>query len=226
MMPQGGAKLGFGRQLLAMLAKEWAVERRSRATVGSLLVYVLSLVFVTALSLRGLVNPLTWNVVFWLIVLFAGLNAMARSFLGERPGQLLYQYQLAGPLPVLLAKMLYSFVLMLLLGLVAWGLYSLLLPVALPLPGVFVLGIVLGALALASSLTLVAAIVNKAGGRASLLAVLAFPLLLPQLLKLVAFTRGALLGVARWQDLQLVLALSGVAVALSVLLFPLLWQDE
>jgi heme exporter protein B len=77
--------------------------------------------------------------------------------------------------------------------------------------------------------TLLSAIAAKAQQNASLMAILGFPLIVPQLLLLIrlskaafgeAFKEGALMQIT-----MLLLALDIMVIVLSVILFPFLWKE-
>jgi heme exporter protein B len=76
---------------------------------------------------------------------------------------------------------------------------------------------------------MLAAIASKAQQQASLMAILGFPLIIPQLLLLVRLSRYAFAEVFQegvvLQVVLLLLALDLAIVVLSVILFPFLWKD-
>ena len=189
------------REISTLLAKDFRLEWRQRAALGGLLLYVGSTVFVCFLSfsLRGGQPPApAWNALFWVILLFAAINAVAKGFLQESPGLRLYYYTLVGPQAIILAKMLYNALLL------------------------------LGAAGFATTLTLISGIAAKAGGNgATLMAVLGFPVMVPMLLLLIKVSKNALDGLDRGvsqQSLLTLLALNMLVGALSYVLFPYLWR--
>ena len=86
----------FLRELNALLRKELLLEWRQAYSVQGLLVYAFTVVFIAAYALREGISPQVWVVVFWLLMLFIAVNAIAKSFMGESEGQQHYLYQL-GP---------------------------------------------------------------------------------------------------------------------------------
>jgi heme exporter protein B len=213
------------REIGGLLAKEMLVEWRQRFALNGLSVYALSLVFVSSLALRDAVTPNFWIVSFWLLVMFIGVNAVAKSFLGEQPGQLRYLYQLAAPEAVVLAKLLYNILLMNSLTYLTAGGYLVLLGNPFPTTGYFLVAVGVGATGLACAMTLISGIVSQAANPATLMAVLSFPVVLPTLLLSIRICKSALVDVLRTQDLLFLALLEGVVVAVSVLLFPYLWKN-
>ena len=85
--------------------KELSVEFRQRFAVGGILVFAATIVFIIYKSFNT-VNPREWSILVWIILLFAGLNAVVKSFLQETKGTYIYYYTLFDPVDVLIAKIL------------------------------------------------------------------------------------------------------------------------
>lgn len=213
------------RGFTTFLLKEALLERRQRTTLGGILVYVLGLVFLAGLVLHGSLSEKAGVVLFWLLLTFSAIGALTRAFVAESPGQLalLYQWGSAGEL--LLAKLCYNTAVVLVYSVPAALLYSTLVGLSVADVPLFGLGLVVGAVGLAGPLTLTSALVARAGGQYTLMAVLSLPLLVPQVLTLIRIAEGAVLGVDRWAAVGISLGLSTVSVALGLVLFPLLWRE-
>jgi heme exporter protein B len=88
---------------------------------------------------------------------------------------------------------------------------------------------ILGGCGLGIIFTMLAAIASKALQQASLMAILGFPLILPQLMILVRLSKTALGEIFRngipLQMISLLLAFDILIIILSVILFPFLWKD-
>ena len=219
---------GLLREIGALLYKEFLIEWKQKYALNGLLLYVLSMVVVISLALSGKLNVVTWNILFWIILLFVSINAVAKSFMSERRGSLLYLYSVASPTAIILAKMFYNALLLILVGTVTLVSFSFLGETAVanwPL----MLGILAaGSAALATNLTLVSAIAAKAENRTTLLAVLSFPLIVPILLVLIDLSQNAIEGLDIGLEAQSFYLLGGIVFALtavSVILFPFVWRD-
>lgn len=68
-----------------------------------------------------------WNGLFWVIQLFICINAVAKSFLQENRGRMLYFYSIASPGSFVLAKLLFNSLLMLVMSLLSLLLFVLFL---------------------------------------------------------------------------------------------------
>ena len=169
-----------------------------------------------------------WNGLFWMIQLFVCVNAVAKSFLQEGRGRLLYFYSITGATNFILSKLLFNALLMLLMSLLSLGLFVLMLGNPMPDSGVFVAVSCFGGMSLSLVFTFLAAIAARAQQSAALMAILGFPLVIPQLLLLskisnIAFA-SVLQGGLGWM-VAVLLGLDVLILALSLILFPFLWKD-
>jgi heme exporter protein B len=93
---------------------------------------------------------------------------------------------------------------------------------------IFMLLLGLGALGLSLSLTFVSAIASKANNSATMMAILSFPIILPQLLSLLKLSGHAIgfaMTTAWLKDVYILLAIDGMLLGLIYILFPFLWRE-
>ena len=201
---------------------------RQQYSFYGVILYVASTIFVLYLSM-GETDGETWNALFWITQLFVCINAVAKSFLQESRGRMLYFYSVCDPGEFVLAKLLYNVVLMTIMN----GVNLVLFMAFMGNPTVNTLQFIgisfLGGLGLSLVFTMLAAIASKAQQQASLMAILGFPVIIPQLLLLsrlskLAFAEVFKAGVA-FQVVLLLIALDLAIIVLSVILFPFLWKD-
>lgn len=218
-------------EIKVLIDKEIRLEWRQRYALNGMLLYVVSTVYICYLSFKlrnNELTPITWNTLFWIIMVFTAVNAVAKSFTQERYGRQLYYYTLASPVGIIVSKMVYNTFLMLVLSLAGFGFYALVMgnPVGDML--MYLLCILLGAIGFASTLTMVAGIASKAENSPTLMAVLSFPVLLPMLLMLMKIAKNALDGLDRgesWNEIVTLLAIDAIVLVLSAILFPYLWRS-
>ena len=219
------------RQMGALMRKEFLLEWRQRYALNGMLLYIVGAVFVCYLSFnarRGQLTPIVWNTLFWIILLFTAINAIAKSFVQERASRQLYYYTVASPEQIILSKIVYNTVLMLALAFLGFGVYAFVLGNPVNDVPLYMLTLLLGAIGFAASLTLVSGIASKAENPATLMAVLSFPIILPLLLMLLKISKNALDGLDRsvsWNEIGIVLAIDAIVLTLSWLLFPFLWRS-
>ena len=71
--------MNYFKEISFLFRKEMMLEWRQKYALGGILLYVTSTVFVVFLSFVK-VLPDVWNALFWIISLFASVNAVAKSF--------------------------------------------------------------------------------------------------------------------------------------------------
>jgi heme exporter protein B len=215
-------------RIIALFRKDLLLELRQQYTFYGVLLYIASTVFVLYLAM-GQPESETWNGLFWMTQLFICTNAVAKSFLQESRGRMLYFYSICNPAEFVLAKLLYNLLLVAIMNTVNIVLFIGFMGD----PSVHLLTYVgisfLGAMGLSLIFTMLAAIAAKAMQQASLMAILGFPVIIPQLMLLMRLSKLAFAETFRaGVPLQVVLLLFaldlGVAL-LSVILFPFLWKD-
>ena len=210
-----------------LLRKEFKLEWRQKYALSGILLYVLSTVFIVYISFQR-VSPQLWNVLFWIIMLFASINAVVKSFVQESGHRQLYYYQLANPIAILVSKMVYNASLLLLLGVLTFGALSFIAGNPVEEAGYFALALFLGSLGFSITFTFVSAIAAKADNSSTLMAILSFPVVIPILLLLVnlsAHAIGLLKGTMITRDIMLLASVDLILVALGLVLFPYLWRD-
>ncbi len=215
------------QHILTLVKKDLLLEIRQQYTFYGILLYVASTIFVIYLSM-GQPEEQVWNGLFWVVQLFVCVNAVAKSFLSESRGRMLYFYSIAGARDFIISKMLFNLVLMLIMSLVSLLLFLLLLGNPLNNLLLFVGISCLGGISLSLVFTFLAAIAAKAQQQAALMAIMGFPIIIPQLLLLMKVSKPAFAAVVQqgwWQMALLLVALDAMVIVLSVILFPFLWKD-
>ena len=216
-------------RIIALLKKDILLEFRQQHTFYGILLYIASTIFVLYLSLPESPASNVWNSLFWVIQLFVCVNTVAKSFLQESRGRMLYFYSIASPVEFIIAKLIFNVMLMLMMSMVSLGLFFAFLenPVTNSLR--FTAIVLLGGASISLIFTLMSALAAKAQQNAALVAILGFPVILPQLLLLMQLSRTAFSEVFRegavLQLAALVVLMDLLVVILSVILFPYLWKD-
>lgn len=211
-----------------LVAKDVNLELKQRYAFNGILLYVVSTIFVSYLSFTGVMDPETWNALFWIIMLFAAVNAVSKSFVQESLQRQLYYYTLASPQAIILSKVIYNTLLMAVLSALCILVFTALMGSFIHSYPVFIIALLLGSFGFASVLTMIAAIASRTNNNFALMAILSFPIMLPFLLLLMKVSSSALsdgtIGTNGTYLLALLL-LDAVVIAMSFILFPYLWRD-
>jgi heme exporter protein B len=213
--------------ILSLFKKELLLEVRQQYSFYGILLYIAATIFVLYLAM-GQPEPAVWNGLFWMIQLFVCVNAVAKSFLAESRGRMLYFYSIAGSIDFIIAKLLFNIVFMVLMSLISWILFSIFLgnPITHTLK---FLGInILGGLSLGLVFTFLSAIASKAQQNAVLMVIMGFPVIIPQLMLLMRVSNivfGEVVQGGLWQIILLLSLLDVLVIILAAILFPFLWKD-
>lgn len=218
------------QSIKVLVLKEIKLEWRQRHALNGVLLYLVSTIFICYLSFNvktNQLNPLTWNSLFWIILLFTSINAVAKSFIQENEGRFLYYYSILNPQTLILARILYNAGLMLLLSFLGLGIYMLVLGDFIKDHLLFLINLFVASIGFSSTLTLISAIASKANKNQTLMAILGFPIILPMLLMVIKVSKNAMDGLtwsSSYDELLVLLAINGIVVAVSLMLFPYLWR--
>jgi heme exporter protein B len=221
----------FFRQLAAILAKEIAVEWRTREALSAMLVFglLVLIVFNFAFDLQGVDIKVLGPGILWVAFCFSGILGLGRSFARERDKGS-FEGMLLAPVDrgaIFLGKAIANFLFILVMEAVTLPLFVILFNVPIvwfPLVGY----IVLGTVGFSAVGTLLSAMAASTRMREVMLPVLLFPVLIPLLVASVKITQGALQNVP-FSDYQgwfnLLLAFDLIFLVLAFLTFDFVIQD-
>ncbi|ASZ11156.1 heme exporter protein CcmB [Chitinophaga pendula] len=215
------------KQTLALVKKDLLLEMRQKYAFYGILLYIVSTVFVINMMMEK-PEEKTWNAMFWVIQLFVSVNAIAKSFMQESRGRLLYFYSLVHPRSFVAAKLIYNVLLMSLMSVLALICCMVFLGNPIINIAYFFGVVILGGVSLSLLFTMLAAIAAQANQNAALMAIMGFPLIMPVLMLLANVARSAFVSVYQPGLAKMFLLLGGMdvlVVALAMILFPFLWKD-
>ena len=209
-----------------LLWKEIKLEWRQRFAFNGIVLYLLSTLFTVYISSFNL-NEKMWIGLFWIILLFASVNAVAKSFIAESKNRLLYFYTITNPVAMLLSKMVYNIMLMLLLSAVGLFFYCLILGNPVQSFSFFLLVVFLGSISFSLCFTMMSAVASKANNNTTLMVILSFPIIIPVLLVLIKLSVAALSAYADFpvKDLFILIGVDVILLLMAIILFPYLWHD-
>lgn len=215
-------------QVGAFIAREVLLEWRQPYAVSGMLLYLVSTIFVCYLTFQGVIGKETWNALFWIILLFASVNAILKGFSQEPEGRMLYYYTITTPSVLITAKMIYHALMMVLLSGVGLIIFIAFMGQEIHSLTLFLANMFLGVIGFACIMSLVSAIASKAKNHFTLMAVLSFPLVLPLFVVLIRVSSAALSGAQPGDhlgDLLVLMLLAFITFVLSNLLFPFVWKE-
>ncbi len=221
-------RMKTAREIWYLLQKELVLEWRQRYALSGILLYVLSTIFIVYSGFHQKLAAPLWNVVFWIIMLFASVNAVVKSFVQESGYRQLYYYTLVNPLALLIAKVLYNTLLLLFIGLLTLVVFGMVAGNPVGQVGMFAGIIGLGSLGFGIIFTFISAIAARTRHSATLMAILSFPLVIPVLMELIKLSLTAMgftesTGIEK--DVMILLGIDLMLMGLAMVLFPFLWRD-
>ena len=213
--------------ILTLIKKDFLLETRHQHSFYAIVLYVISTTFVVYLAM-GNPEEQVWNGLFWIVQLFVCINAVAKSFLAESQGRMLYYFSIVHPRNFIVAKLLYNLVLMAIMTALSLLIFIIFLENPFAYLYKFIAISFLGSIGLSLVFTFLAAIAAKAKQQASLMAIMGLPVIIPQLLLLMKISVVAFSKVVQndlWQMVAMLVLLDVMVVALAIILFNYLWKD-
>jgi heme exporter protein B len=220
-------------EVAAVAAKDLRAEFRTRVALNSLALFALTTLAAVSYTigpyrLADEDRPFLLSVLLWIVIFFAALAGLDRSFVKEEESHTAPLLRLAAaPTVVWAGKLLYNLCLIAVLMAMLVPLYCVLMGFDVAMPWRFVGLLAAGGFALAVTTTIVAAIIAQAITRGALFSVLSLPLLLPLLIFLIQGTSAVATGDRDvfGDSLRAVLSMGGAMTVASALLFPVVWTD-
>ena len=77
-------------EIKQLVIKDIRLELKQKYAINGILLYIVSTIFMCSLAFEKIIEPVVWNALFWVIMLFAAVNAVSKSFVQENSGRQLY----------------------------------------------------------------------------------------------------------------------------------------
>lgn len=214
-------------KFLTLLRLEWKLEFRERSSVASVLLFVVATIYLFSIAFGSLEIRL-WNATYWLIILLAATNGLSTVFKRELTYRHSYYAQLAEPLSLFFSKVVINFLYLIVVSLLGWGVLSLFFGNPVKDEVLWLTTIFASSLGFSLILCFLALIAGRVRNGPTLVALLAFPVLIPLLLTVIKLGAVSVRLIQQTSTMKDLLILGGIdllAIGLSLFLVPLLWQD-
>jgi heme exporter protein B len=218
------------KEIVALVKKDLVTEWRQKYAINGILLYLACAIFIVYLGFsvsHGVISQEVWITLFWIIILFTAVNAVAKSFILEKEERTLYYFTLASPEAIILSKIIYNCMLMVVLGALGLLFYGTVFQNEITNQGLFYLSLVLGSAGFAVIFTMISGIASKASNSGALMTILGFPVIVPLLLVLVRISSEAMVGSGSqvYQDIVILVSLNLLVMATAYILFPYIWRS-
>ncbi len=219
------------QSVIAIFLKEFRSEIRTRYALNALFMFVITTLAIILFAIGNeTASPEVLSGILWIIVFFSTMSGLSRTFITEEErGTATTLQLLTKPINVFIGKLCFNILLLIGLNVLTIVLYLILINnFIVKSYDVFLVTILLGTIGLASTSTILAAIIAKANSKGTLYPVLSFPILLPLLLSVINATKLSVDGAGlmdAFGEFQVLISYSIVILTVSYLLFEYIWKD-
>jgi len=222
--------MNFIEGILAVLAKDLQTELRSRYALNTVLTFVGASLLLILFALKvDQLPPTPKSAIVWIVILFAALSSLSRSFVMETDRRTYNLLRLhSSATEVFVGKLCYNYLFTLSVNLATFIIYTSLLGMSIADIFAFMMVLILGTAGLSGVATMLGAIVSQADRNGALFLVLSIPMLFPLILILVRTTKAALIeGLTEnyLNDFWALFGYAGVTITAGILLFDYIWEE-
>lgn len=211
--------------------KDLSSEIRTRYAINALVMFILVTISVILFSIgQEKITEYLAGGLLWVVIFFSAMSGLSRAFVSEEErGTVMTLQLIASPNTIFSGKLLFNLILVFAMNIVIAFLYNVLFEAFLIKNwALFFTSFVLGNIGIASSSTIIAAIISKAGSKGTLYPVLSFPVMLPLILILLELTKFSMDGNTiseSFTELAVLICYDVIITTASFLLFDFIWKD-
>jgi heme exporter protein B len=212
------------KQILTVIKKDLILEWRNKFTAAGVLVQVLTAVFIVYLSVP-VMNLFVQNSLFWIILSFTSINAIAKGFLGIDAKLANYYAQLVPAKVAIYAQLIYNILLMAAITIIIWIVYNFLINGFQGNNVLYLITVLITGVGFASAFTLMSALVRTVNNAFLIAPVISMPIIIPQLMLGMNSSRKALDGLATSiivKEWLIIGMLSLFSVVMTIMLYSIL----
>lgn len=215
---------------LTIFKKDLKTEFRTKFAFNMVIAFVVSSLLLVMFTLKAQeLSPTPKSGLIWIIVLFAALSSLARSFISETDK---HTYDLlriyASGTTVFVGKLFFNTVFSLLINVFTFGIYIFLADITIVSWSSFFVVLIFGTIGLSGVSTMIAAIVSQADRKGAIFSVLTIPLFIPFILLLTSITKSVFVdgsATAFNNDFSALIGFIGVTITAGVILFEYIWEE-
>ena len=218
------------KNIFTILYKDYRIELSQSHLFCSVVLYLLSSIYIIYIAFQplGISNVETWVSIFWIIILFAAITVVSKSFFQESYKRNYYYYYLFTPDELIFSKLIYNFIFLFFVSIFSFIFFSFFIGNIIQSPIFFVTILLLGSLSISNCLTLVSAIGYQVKNNSIIISVLSFPVIIPILLILIKISK---LSSSEFSfnliqdDIYLLILLNIIMISITKILFNFLWRN-
>lgn len=217
------------RSTITIIKKDLQIELRTRFAFNMVLAFVAASLLLVLFTLRAdQLEPAPKSGLVWIVILFAALSALSRSFIAETDKQTfdLLRIHAVGT-SVYAGKLFYNFLFTLFINTATFFAYIFLVNLTIHSWSSFLIMLVIGTAGLSGVATMTAAVVSQADRKGAIFSVLSIPLFMPLVLLLTDISKTAFVSgnTASMNSVTALIGFAGVTVTAGILLFDYIWEE-
>ena len=218
------------KNIFTILYKDYRIELSQSHLFFSVVLYLLSSIYIIYIAFQplGVSNVETWVSIFWVIILFAAITVVSKSFFQESYKRNYYYYYLFTPDELIFSKLIYNFIFLFFVSIFSFIFFSFFIGNIIQSPTFFVTLLLLGSLSISNCLTLVSAIGYQVKDNSIIISVLSFPIIIPILLILIKISKLSSTEFSFnliQDDIYLLILLNIIMISITKILFNFLWRN-
>ncbi len=215
---------------LTIFKKDLKTEFRTRFAFNMVVAFVISSLLLVMFTIKAQeLNPTPKSGIIWIIVLFAALSSLGRSFISETDKNTYNLLRLyAKGSTVFAGKLLFNLTFSFIINLLTFAVYIFVADITIVSWNSFFVILSFGTIGLSSVSTMIAAIVSQADRKGAIFSVLSIPLFIPFILLLTNITKSAFVDASAEgfsNDFAALIGFIGVTVTAGTLLFDYIWEE-
>ena len=214
-------------RVFLLLKKDITLEFRSLYAIGSILLYVVTTVFIVYKAF-GTLEARTWNSMFWVLFLFASMNATLRSFSKTSSENSFFNYSYINPSEFIISKILFNLLFLVLIASLTFVVMSVFFEHPVQDFGLFSSGAFLACVGASILCSFSSAASTQGASNATIMSVMSLPLTIPILLiaiKISLQSMNLINDSTISSDYMILGGIILVMFGVTILLFPYLWKS-
>lgn len=213
---------------ITVLKKDLQIELRTRFALNMVLAFVAAALLLILFTLKAnQLDPIPKSALVWIVILFAALSALGRSFVAETDRNTYDLLRIYSKGTVVYAgKLMYNFLFTLLINSATFLAYIFLMNLTITSWFAFGMMLIFGTAGLSGVATLTAAVVSQADRKGAVFSVLSLPLFVPLMLLLADISKSAFIdGNTSMNNVMALIGFAGVSITAGIILFDFIWEE-
>ena len=221
----------FFKKIFNFFYKEIKLEIRSFNSINETLLYLMSITFLCYMSLsinNYNINKTTWNILFWITMIFTYIDFIKKNFLKIKNYKYMYYYSLSRPEVFIFFKFFYNTIALIIISFLGYLFFILFLGDPIKNKILFIVNVILASTNFASILTLISSISSKSYNENNNISIINISIIIPIITIIIQISNNAIDGIETTSSILNIITILIINIStllLSNILFPYLWKE-